>query len=609
MRRFGAFVLLWAALAGFAAHGGPARAAEHGLSAFGELKYPADFTAFDYVNPNAPKGGRLAMIGTAGLVTFNSFNGYILKGDAAQGLELLFDSLMVRAEDEPDAVYGLIARSAKVADDGMSVTFKLREEARFADGTPVRADDVVATFKLLREKGHPFISLPLRDVENAEALDELTVRYRFSGTLTRDLPLLVAQLPVFSKRYYEETPFDETSLTPPLGSGPYEIADFRAGRTITYRRRGDYWAKDLPVNRGRYNFDELRYEYFRDRTAEFEALKAGAYDLREEFTSKTWATEYDIPAVREGRLVRLELPDERAAGAQGFFLNQRRAKFEDPRVREALGLAFDFEWTNRNQFFGLYQRTESFFENSAMKAQGLPSPEELRLLEQFRGQVPDSVFSEPVSPPVSDGSGSDRRLLRGAAKLLDEAGWTVQDGRRKNGDGEVLSIEFLIYAPTFERIIAPYVQNLDRLGIDASIRRVDPSQFEQRVKSFDFDVVTQRYVISNTPGAEIRNYWGSEAANLPGSRNLAGIADPAVDKLIEAVLAARTREELEIAARCLDRVLRANNYWIPQWYKALHTIAYWDKFSRPAIKPKYGRGVITTWWYDADKAQRLADAR
>ena len=581
----------------------------HGLSAFGSLKYPADFEAFDYVKADAPKGGRLSMIGTAGRITFNSFNNYILKGDAAQGLTLLFDSLMARAWDEPDAVYGLVAESVELAPDRSTATFYLRPEAKFADGTPIKAEDVVFSLDTLKEKGHPNIQQPLKDVTKAEALDDLTVRYSFKGERTRDLPLLVATQPIFSKAYYSENEFDSSNLSKPLGSGPYEIADFKQGTYVLYRRRPDYWAKDLPVNRGRYNFDELRYEYFRDRTAELQALKASAYDLREEFTSRDWATAYDIPQVRSGRLQLLELPDKRPSGAQGFFINTRRPKFQDTRVRRALAYAFDFEWTNRNLFYGLYTRTNSFFENSEMMANGKPSAAELALLEPYRDKLPDEVFEEAYMAPVSDGTGQDRRNLRKASQLLNEAGWTIHGGQRKNEKGEPLRIEFLIFAPGFERIIAPYVKNLKLLGIDASIRRVDPSQYEQRVKDFDFDIAVQRYALQLTPGVELRNFWGSGAARMSGSFNLSGIDDPVVDALIEKVIEAKSREQLETATAALDRVLRAGHYWVPHWYKAAHNIAYWDKFSRPETKPLYDRGVIETWWYDDAKAAKLAANR
>lgn len=585
----------------------PAAASEprHGLSAFGTLKYPPDFTHFDYVNPDAPKGGRLATIGTASRTTFDSFNNYILKGDAAQGLEFLFDSLMTRALDEPDAVYGLVAKTAELADDGKSVTFRLRPEARFADGSALTAEDVVFSFKVLKEKGHPAIRLQLRDVTSAEAPDAETVRYTFTGQMTRDLPLIVASLPIFSRAYYATREFDQTTLDPPLGSGPYRIGDFKAGTYVTFKRRADYWARDLNVNRGRFNFDELRYEYYRDRTLELQALKAGAFDLREEFTSKEWATGYDIPQVRDGRMVLLTLPDASPSGAQGFFLNTRRPALADRRVRQALDLAFDFEWTNAKLFYSLYTRTESFFENSDLKAEGPPSEAELKLLEPFRGRVPSEVFGPPYKPPVTDASGKDRDLLQKATALLAEAGYTLKGSALTNARGEPLTLEFLIVDPVSERIIGPYAENLGKLGIAASIRRVDAAQFERRVKSFDFDVITQRYSLRLTPGNELRSFWGSEMANVDGSFNLSGIADPAVDTLIGDILTAHSREELRTAARAADRVLRAGHYWVPQWYKASHTIAYWNKFSRPAVKPLYDRGVLDTWWYDAAKAAKL----
>ncbi|MEM9590237.1 MAG: extracellular solute-binding protein [Pseudomonadota bacterium] len=568
----------------------------HGLSAFGDLAQPEDFQAFGYVNPNAPKGGDLSLIGWGGVTTFNSLNNYILKGDAAQGLDLLFDSLMVRATDEPDAVYGLIAESAEVAEDGKSVTFYLRADARFSDGTPVTAEDVVFSFDTLKTKGHPIFSQTLRDVEKAEAIDPSTVRYTFKGDLVRDLPLTVAGLPVFSKAYYTDRKFDETTLEPPLGSGPYLVDDLKQGRNITYRRNPDYWAKDLPVNKGRWNFDKIRFEYFRDRTAGMEAFKAGTYDLREEFTSKVWATEYGFPAVQDGRVKKDTLPDLTPSGTQGFFINTRRDKFKDKRVREALGLAFDFEWTNRNMFYNLYDRTQSYFENSPMKAEGEPPDDERALIEGLAADVdPDALGAVPM-PPVSDGSGRDRASLQRANELLNEAGWRIENRKRVNEAGEQLTVEFLTFSPTFERIIAPYVKNLSLLGIDSRIRRVDPAQFQQRLKDFDFDVTTSRFAMRNTPGVELRSYFGSRAANLPGSLNLAGINDPAVDELIEEIIGAETREDMNMAARALDRVLRTGHYWVPHWYKPSHTIAYWDKFGRPDTKPDFDRGILDTWW-------------
>ncbi len=596
----GAFVLALAALLVAAA---PVLAEpRHGLSAFGVLKYPPGFSHFDYVNPDAPKGGRLSMIGTAGLPTFDSFNNYILKGDPAQGLAFLFDSLMTRALDEPDAVYGLVASSAEVTPDGKSVVFHMRPEAKFADGSPVTAEDAAFSFETLKEKGHPSLAIPLRDVVKAEALDPHTVRYTFEGDLTRDLPRIVATLPLLSKAYYTEHPFKQTSLDRPLGSGPYEIADFKPGTNVTYKRRPDYWAKDLNVNRGRFNFDELRYEYYRDRTLELEGLLSGIFDLREEFTSVNWATSYNVPALKDGRLIRLTLPDDSPSGAQGFFINTRRDKFKDPRVREALGLAFDFEWSNKNLFFGLYDRTHSFFQNSDMMAVGPPSAEELKLLEPFRDRLPQEVFGKPYLPPVTDATGRNRENLRRAKELLNAAGFAdYQDP----GDGKVLDVEILTFSPSFERIINPYIQNLKKIGINASLRHVDPAQYERRMKTFDFDVTTQRYTMNLTPSVELKSFWGSEAAGIDGSFNLAGISDPVVDALIDKVVAAKTRDELVTATRAVDRVLRTGHYWVPHWYKASHNLAFWNKFSRPSIKPEYDRGVITTWWFDPARAAEL----
>lgn len=596
------------ALAASLLPGGMAHAGEkrHGMSIFGELKYSPGFSHFDYVNPKAPKGGTFSQVGptaafNASFYTFDTLNGYILRGAAPQGLDLIFDTLMVRAYDEPDAVYGLVAESVEASDDGNSLTFHLRDGAYFHDGTPLTAEDVVFSILLLKEKGHPLISQNLRELADVQAHGARVVEITFTGNQTRDLPLFIAAvLPIFSKRYYTENEFG-ASLTPPLGSGPYRIGSFRAGRFINYERVTDYWARDLNVNVGQWNFDRIRFDYYRDRTAQFEAFASGQYLFREEFTSKTWATEYNFPAIRDGRVKLAELPDETPSGAQGWFLNMRRAKFQDRRVREALALAFDFEWTNANIFYGLYKRTESYFENSPMKAAGVPSAEELAQLEPWRDTLPEDVFGEVVSPPVSDGSGQDRRLLRRAAALLDEAGWTVQDGKRRNAAGDTLSLEFLDNDPMVERLTAPLVKNLRLLGIDATIRLVDSSQYQQRRDNYDFDVMIQRYSLSLTPGIEIRAYWTSDFAGVPGGRNLSGIADPAVDALVEKVIAAKTREEQIIAARALDRVLRAGHYWIPQWHKNVHHIAFWDKFAWPETKPKYHRGVMATWWRNGDE--------
>jgi microcin C transport system substrate-binding protein len=578
---------------------------QHGLSTFGELKYLEDFKHFEYVNPGAPKGGQLITVGTEGRRTFDSLNGFILKGESAQKLDLLFDTLMVRAFDEADAMYGLVAKTADVAPDKMSVTFKLRKQAKFSDGTALTANDVAFSFRLIKDKGHPVYRRQIRDVAGVDVPDPYTIRYRFKGKNVRDLPLIVASLPIFSKIYYTKNDFSKTSLKPPLGSGPYRVADLKQGQFITYELRSDYWAKALPVNAGRHNFAVIKLLYFRDHNAELEALKAGVLDLREEFVSKSWATEYNIDAVKDGRLIRATLPDDNASGAQGFFLNMRRKKFADIRTREALDLAFDFEWTNKNLFYGLYKRTTSFFENSVMKATGKVSGKELELLRSMEKKVNPAAFGEVYVPPVSNGSGQDRRLLRKASQLLAKAGWQRKDGKLVSKKGKVFSIEFLIFSPSFERIISPYVRNLKLLGIDAKIRLVESAQYQERLKRFDFDIITQRYTVGQTPGTELQNYFSSDVADVPGSLNIAGIKLEAVDQLINTITQAKARAELNIAARSLDRVLRAEHFWVPHWYKAAHTIAHWDKFGRPATKAKFDRGVFDTWWIDQAKAKTL----
>ena len=580
----------------------------HGLSVFGDLKYPADFQHFDYVNPDAPKAGRIVTMGTGGANTFDSLNLFILKGDKAQGLDALFDSLMVRANDEPDAMYGLAAKTADVAADGLSVVFKLRPEAKFSDGTAVTAADVVQSFAMLKEKGAPEYSLTLRDVVSAEAQDAETVKYTFKGALVRDLPQIVAGLPILSKAYYEGEKFDETTLKAPLGSGPYKIKEFGPGSHITYARREDYWGKDLPVNRGRYNFDEVRYDYYRDRNVELEALKSGQMDFREEFSSVNWATGYSIPAVLSGQLIKDQLPDERPSGAQGYFLNTRRDKFQDIKVRKALDLVFDFEWSNKKLFYNLYKRTASYFENSDMMSAGKPSDAERALLEPFKDKLPPDVFDAPYTPPLTDGSGNNRDNLKKARDMLVSAGYTpAADHMLHNAKGELLTIEFLDFEAMFERITVPYVDNLRRIGVDASFRLVDPAQYERRVKSYDFDITTQRYSLRLTPGIEMRNYWGSDAAKMDGTQNLPGISSPVVDALVDKVIAAKSRAELVTATHAIDRVLRANHYWVPHWYKASHNVAYWNKFSRPDKIAKYDPGVLDTWWYDAAKAASLGN--
>jgi microcin C transport system substrate-binding protein len=513
---------------------------------------------------------------------------------------------MARAEDEPDATYGLAARAVRVSADGLTYRFALRPEARFHDGSRLTAHDVATSLTILKQKGHPIITQLLRDFSGAEAVDDGTVVLRFAPKRGRDVPLFAAGLPIFSRAYYATRAFDESTLDTPLGSGPYQVGRLEPGRYIEYRRVPDWWGADLPVARGRYNFDIVRYEYYRDRDVGFEGFTAKSYLFREEFTSRTWATRYDFPAIKDGRVKREVLPDDTPSGAQGWFINTRRAKFNNPKLREALVYAFDFEWTNKTIMYGSYQRTHSVFQNSEMMANGKPGAEELALLELFRGKVPDEVFGEPFVPPVSDGSGQDRALLRRGAQLLQEAGYVIKNGKRVSPQGERVAIEFLLDEPSFQAHHMPFIKNLATLGIDASLRIVDPVQAQQRRNDFDFDIVIQRFGFSATPGDSLRTYFTSQAAGLKGSQNLAGIADPAIDAMIDRIIAAESRAALTTACRALDRLIRAGRYWVPHWYKASHWIAYWDTFGRPPTKPRYSRGVLETWWHDPEKASKMA---
>ncbi len=608
-------LIIGAGAAASSAIGFPAKAQQadverHGISAFGDLKYPADFPYFDYVDPKAPKGGTFSQVGPSrqfnqSFFTFNSLNSFILRGDAPQGMEMTFATLMARASDEPDGMYGLAAKSVRISADGLTYRYALRPEAKFHDGTKLTAHDVAFTLNLLKEKGHPIITQLLRDFAGAEAADDLTVVAKFAPNRARDVPLFVAALPIFSKAYYSVKNFDETTMEIPLGSGAYKVGRFEPGRYIEYDRVKDWWGADLPVSRGQNNFDILRFEYYRDRDVAFEGFTGKSYLFREEFTSRTWATRYDFPAIKDNRVKREVLPDDTPSGAQGWFLNTRLPKFKSPQLREALIYAFDFEWTNKTLMYGSYDRTHSVFQNSDMMANGKPSPEEVALLEPFRGKVPDEVFGDPFVPPVSDGSGQDRALLRKASQLLQQAGYVIKDGKRVTPQGERISIEFLIEEPTFQPHHMPFIKNLNTLGIDANLRVIDAAQMQKRRNDFDFDIVIQRFGFSSTPGDSLRSYFSTAAANLKGSQNLAGIADPAIDTMIDKIIAANTRADLTTACRALDRLIRAGRYWIPQWNKASHWLAYWDVFSRPQTKPRYARGVPETWWYDREKASKI----
>jgi microcin C transport system substrate-binding protein len=599
----------------------PATAADagaevHGISVFGDLKYPADFHHFDYVNVAAPKGGMFSFIPSVraynqSYFTFNSLNAYILKGEGAQGMDMTFAPLMVRASDEPDAMYGLAAKSVQISADKLIYRFTMRPGATFHDGSKLTAHDAAFSLTALKTKGHPLILQQMRDMVKAEAPDDATLVVTFAEKRARDVPLYIAGLPIFSQAYYANRVFDESTLDIPLGSGPYKVGKFEVNRYIEFERVKDWWGADLPVSRGSYNFDAVRYEFYRDRDVAFEGFTAKNYLFREEFTSRVWATRYDFPAVKDGRVKLETLPDDTPSGAQGWFINLRREKFRDPRVREALIQAFDFEWTNKTIMYGAYARTHSPFQNSDMMAKGPPSPEELKLLEPFRGQVPDEVFGPPFLPPVSDGSGQDRTLLRKASQLLLDAGLAIKDGKRVLPNGEVFQIEFLLDEPSFQPHHAPYIKNLGTLGIEATLRVVDPVQYRARVEDFDFDMTVQRFSMSATPGDAMRPFFSSQAAATKGSYNLAGIANPAIDALIEKIIGADNRVDLTVACSAFDRVFRAGRYWVPQWYRANHPIAYWDLFAHPEKPARFAQGVGApdNWWADPVKVAKAEQAK
>ena len=603
----------------------------HAMAMHGEPKYGPALKHFDYVNPDAPKGGEVRL-GVQG--TFDSFNPYIIKGVPGAGSAI--ESLTVSSADEAFTEYGLIAETIEWPDDRSWVTFTLREEARWHDGKPITADDVIFSFETLKAKGRPFFRFYYGSIEKAEKLGPRRVRFDFGAEndreasqtarqpsilpaecrdrfasgerINRELPLIAGQLPILPKHYWEGRDFEKTTLEPPLGSGPYRIVDFDPGRYIVVERVDDYWGRDLAVNRGQYNFDRIRYDYYRDPTVIRLALKAGQIDYREENQAKAWALDYDVPRVREGWLKLEEVPHQRPTGMQAFVINNRRPVFADARVRRALAYAFDFEWSNRNLFFSQYARTESYFSNSELASSGLPEGEERDILDCFRGRIPDEVSSEVYAAPATNGSGWPRDNLREAFALLAEAGWVVRDSKLVNAEtGVGMDFEILLVSPAFERIVLPFKRNLGRLGIDVRVRLVDRSQYINRLREFDFDVIVASWGQSDSPGNEQRDFWGSAAANSPGGRNYAGINDPVVDELIELIISAPDRESLISRTRALDRVLLWGHYVIPQWHARNQRIAYWNKFSRPALTPRNGTS-LSYWWIDAVKASAL-DAR
>ena len=576
----------------------------------GELKYGPDFTNFEYTDPDAPKGGtlRLASIGS-----FDTLNPFTLEGVYAAGLNyftggLAYDTLMVQSGDEAFSMYGLLAENIRFPRNIAWVEFDLRPEARWHDGEPILAEDVVFTFNTLTQEGNPFFASYFADVTAVEALSERTVRFTFSGETNRELPLIVAQLPVLPQHYWEGKDFAATTLEPPLSSGPYRIGRVNAGRSVTYERVEDYWGADLAVRAGTGNFDTIRYDYYGDDTVAVEALKANEYDFRLENSSQVWATGYEVPAVEQGRLIKELVKHERPAGMQAFFFNTRRDKFADPRVREALNYAFDFEWSNQNLFYGQYTRSNSFFTNSELASSGVPEGEELALLEPYRDQLPAELFTEPFTLPVTDGSGNLRENLRTASELLSAAGWEIQDGALTSTEtGETLTLEFLLYSPTFERVVSPVVQNLQRLGIEASFRTVEPAQYQELVQAFDYDIIVSTASQSLSPGNEQRDFFSSQAADTEGSRNWAGVKNPVVDELIGKIINAPDRDTLVATTRALDRVLLWNYYVIPNWYAPTDRTVYWDKFGKPEMNAKYSLASPGTWWLDEEKAAALAN--
>ena len=582
----------------------------HGISTFGELKYEAGFPHLDYVNPDAPKGGEISVWGFG---SFDSMHPYTTKGRSGQLSSIFFESLLEGTADEPDAVYGLVAESLEYPEDRSHVIFNMRPEARFSDGSPLTADDVVFSYEILRDKGLPsFRAVIQKQVESAEALGPHRVKFTFKeGEPTRDLPQTVGGLPIFSKAYYEASgaDFEASTLTPGIGSGPYILDSLEVGQQIVYRRNPDYWGNDLPINKGRHNFDRIRIEYFADYNSAFEGFKAGTYTYRTEASSKIWATGYDFPAIQNGWAKKDTPPDGTLASGQSFVFNLRRDKFQDKRVRQAIGMMFNFEWSNKTLFYGIYERIDSFWENSYLKAEGAPTEGELAFLRPLADKLPKGVLDGPVvMAPASSERQLDRKNLRRASAMLDEAGWPVgDDGMRRNATGETLQVEILNDSQAFDRVINPYIENLRALGVDAVHTRIDNAQMTERERSFNFDMVVGNFRTALTPGSELEQYFGSESAEF-SIFNLAGFGSEAVDSLIDSVTAAEDRTTLDDATRALDRVLRAEVFWVPQWFKNTHTVAYYDMYRYPENLPPYALGTLDFWWFDQAAHDKLKAA-
>jgi microcin C transport system substrate-binding protein len=570
----------------------------YGLSLMGPPSLPADFKYFPYVNPDAPKGGEVAL---SSIGTFDSFNPFIVRGSAALDVLRVWDTLMKVNADEAETEYGLLAQAVELPADRMGVTFELRPEARFHDGTPVTAEDVAWTFMTLREKGRPFYRQYYGDVTSVTVEGPRRVAFHFKSATNRELPLILGQMPVLPKHWWAGREFDKPLTDPPLGSGPYRVGHFEFGRTLSMERVPDVWSKDLPVMRGLGNFDTRRTEYFRDGTVALEAFKAGQIDFREENIAKQWATAYDFPAVQNGLVKKELLTHHLPTGMQGYAMNTRRPLFKDARVRHALAMAFDFEWANANLFYGAYTRTKSYFSNSDLASSGVPEGDELSLLSKFRDQLPPEVFTKPFELPVTDGSGNNREGLRGALALLEQAGWKVRDRKLVDANGQPFTFEILLDQPAFERVSLPYVQWLSRLGIEARVRTVDPAQYQRLTDTYDYDMIVVTIEESESPGNEQSGYWSCGSVKAEGGFNMMGVCSPVVDDLVNRVISAPDHAHLVVAAHALDRVLLNGWYVVPQWHLQSVRVAYWDRFGRPD-KPVRTGLAFDSWWLDPGRA-------
>jgi microcin C transport system substrate-binding protein len=569
----------------------------HALSIHGDVKYGSDFKHFGYVNPVAPKGGTLKLSASG---TFDTLNRFILKGVPAAGLGLIHETLLTSSSDEAFSEYGLVAKDMVLSNDRSFIDFTLHQSARWHDGEPITADDVIWTFETLKEKGNPFYKSYYKDIKEVTSKNTHHVRFSFTDTKNRELPLIIGQLPVLPKHYWTKNnhDFSKTTLSPPLGSGPYKIKDIQPGRSITYERVKDWWGKDLPVNKGRYNFDEIRFDYYRDNSVSIQAFLAGDYDARQENTAKTWATSYVSPMIKNGKIILSEIPNQLPTGMQGFIFNTRRPVFKDINVRKAVNYAFDFEWSNKQFAYDAYTRTRSYFSNSQLASSGIPKGKERDILLSFKDQLPEELFTQPFSLPRTDGSGNNRSNLRKAIKILDSAGWKMNHNKIREKDGVLLSFEVIVNNPAFERWFNPFVQNLKRIGVEAKLRVLDTAQYQNRLTEFDFDMTVGVFPQSNSPGNEQRDFWHSSRVNLSGSLNTIGVNDPVIDDLIEKIILSQTRDDLIANTRALDRVLLWGHYVIPNWHINVWRIAYWNKFGIPENTAPYSLGMIDTWWYD-----------